>query len=188
MEIEQLMKIIGTIGQAFFFVGLGIFLLGLFVANYNWYFLIPGGLLGGIGAYIIWFLDKKEVDSTIKEYEEWRDKLISTGIMIEVPTNQCEVKSNSYIRDKGVDFNSLDTDVNDAVFGKNYTVLDGKDQNVVLYSTVVNGEEITFISPIIYKESNTLEFLLASRPSTKLFVDRLNKSNFYWDLEFLREN
>jgi hypothetical protein len=183
------MKIIGKLGTGMAYSGVFIFILGFLVpSNYLVYFLVTGAIVGGLGIYIIFSLDKKDDNKALKEYNEWKQKLISTGTLIEVPSEQCEVKSSTYVREKDVDFDSYGTEIHNSITGGDHSILDNKDQNVIMYSTTVGGEGITFYSPIILKEKNTLEFLLSSNPTTKLYVDQFNKSNFYWDLEFLREN
>ena len=183
------MKIIGKLGTGMAYSGVAIFILGfLLPSSYLIYFLLAGGILGGTGFYIMFSLDKRDDNKALAEYNQRKQKLISTGTLIEVPSDQCEVKSSTYVREKPVDFKSLDTEVDNAVFGANHTSMDNKDQNVIKFSTEINGEGITFISPIVYKQSDTLEFLLASRPTTNLYFNPNDINEFYWDLEFLREN
>ena len=183
------MKIIGKLGTGMAYTGAFLFFLAFLVSsNYLVYFFVSGGLLGGIGLYILFSLDKKDDDKALKEYNEWKQKLILTGTLIEVPSDQCEVKSSTYVREKQVDSHSYETQLYNAVIEGDHNILDNKDQNVVTYSTTIEGERIIFYSPVILKEKHTLEFILSSKPMTKLYVDPLNKSNFYWDLEFLREH
>jgi hypothetical protein len=182
------MKFAGYIGTGLLVAGGFIFFLGFKVANYNLYFLIVGGIMAATGFYSLKFLNKREVDNAFAKFDEWRKNLKSNGTEIEVNFEQCELKSNKYREeiDQGYSPTSKYMAL-DALVGKDNTEYNNVDQSVIVFNTELKGEEVTFYSPLINKEKMTLEFLLADKKSTKIYVDRLNKDNYYFDLEFIWE-
>jgi len=55
----------------------------------------------------------------------------------------------------------------------------------IVFKTSLRGKMRTFYSPLIRKDKTTLEFLLASKKETLLFVDRGNAEKYWMDLGFL---
>ena len=182
------MKLAGYIGMGLLVVGAGIFLLGFRVANYSLYFLVGGGIMAGIGFYSLKFLSKKEEDNAFAEFDEWRKALKDSGTTIDVDFSQCELKSNQYREevDQGFTLASKYMAL-DVMAGRDNREYQNVDQSVIVFETDYKGERVTFYSPLINKEKMTLEFLLADKKSTKVYVDRLNKENYYFDLEFIWE-
>lgn len=182
------MKITGYIGTGLLGLGGLVFFLGFKVANYNLYFLVIGGIMAGTGFYLLKFLNKKEEDSAFAEFDEWRKNLKSTGTKIDVNFDECELKSNKYREevDQGYSPTSKYMAL-DALVGKDNTQYNNVDQSIIVFKTEHNGQPATFYSPLINKEKMTLEFLLADKKSTKIYVDRLNKDNYYFDIEFIWE-
>ncbi|MEM1406766.1 MAG: hypothetical protein AAGG59_08330 [Bacteroidota bacterium] len=182
------MKLAGYIGTGLLVVGGFIFFLGFKVANYNLYFLVVGGIMAAIGFYSLKFLNKREEDNAFAEFDEWRQGLKASGTKIEVDFAQCELKSNKYreVVDQGYTPASKYMAL-DALVGRDNTEYNNVDQSVIVFETELSGEKATFYSPLINKEKMTLEFLLADKKSTNIYVDRLNKDNYYFDLEFIWE-
>jgi hypothetical protein len=58
-------------------------------------------------------------------------------------------------------------------------------ESVIVYEhTGPAGKEV-FRSDVILKDKATLLFLLAEQRETSIYVDAANRSNYYFDLEFL---
>jgi hypothetical protein len=45
---------------------------------------------------------------------------------------------------------------------------------------------ITYSSPIIYKNKETLKFLLLNQKNTNIYIDETDFYNFYFDIAFLQ--
>lgn len=58
-------------------------------------------------------------------------------------------------------------------------------QAVLVFETDILGQREQYISATIYKDPATLSFLLDKQKETCIYVDRDNRSNYYFDLEFL---
>ncbi|MCX2746150.1 hypothetical protein OO013_19885 [Mangrovivirga sp. M17] len=180
------MKFAGYIGIGLLVAGGFIFFLGFKVANYNLYFLIAGGIIAAIGFYSLKFLSKREEDNTFAEFDEWRKNLKSNGTKIEVNFEQCELKSNKYREAIDQSYSPISNYMAlDALVGNDNTEYNNIDQSIIVFNTELKGRKATFYSPLISKEKKTLEFLLADKKSTKIYIDKINKDNYYFDLEFL---
>lgn len=180
------MRLLGNIGMVLLVVGGFIFYLGFEVANYNIHFLVIGGTTAAIGFYSLKFLSKKEDESSFAAFDKWRKDLKTNGIEIAVDFDQCELKSNQYREKIERDIShSSEDEVFDALMGHMTPEYNDVDQSVIVFKTEFKGKETTFYSPTINKEKVTLQFLLADKKSTKIYVDRLNKDNYYFDLEFI---
>ncbi|MES1181640.1 MAG: hypothetical protein ABUL44_02480, partial [Flavobacterium sp.] len=66
------------------------------VKQYNLYLIVPGVVLALIGFVAVAFITKKQENTFLAEYNKWKQRLISTGLHIEVDLSKVEVKSNAY--------------------------------------------------------------------------------------------
>ncbi|HUM50292.1 MAG TPA: hypothetical protein PK431_00705 [Chitinophagales bacterium] len=88
--------------------------------------------------------------------EDFKMKLLKHCIIIEVDFEKCEIISNN------------------------------ENECRILFIYIhKNSEMITYSSPIIYKNKETLEFLLLNKKNTNIYIDETNFYNFYFDIEFL---
>ena len=90
------MKVSKLFGKTLLIAGGFIFFMGFKVVNYNLYFLIVGAVMSGLGLYIMYLIDEKEEHQTYSEFNTWKNDLILNGDVIDVPLDQCEIKSNNY--------------------------------------------------------------------------------------------
>ena len=182
------MKFAGYIGTGLLVVGGFVFFLGFKVANYNLYFLALGGIMAVIGFYALKFLNKREEDNAFAEFDVWRKGLKNSGNEIEVDFAQCKLKSNKYREEVEQGYTPTSKYMAlDVLVGRDNTEYNNVDQSVIVFETELRGEKVTFYSPLINKEKMTLEFLLADKKSTKIYVDRQDNDNYYFDLEFIWE-
>ncbi len=139
---------------------------------------------------------------TIKESQdrERLDKLIAelreNGEKIKVDFSKCDIKTNDYTEEQPqygskIDFLTLDLERSiqtwNAISGdddKNIKQVEVY-QSVLVFKNERNGKTETFISRIIPKERATLMFKLSDKKETTLYVDKKNRSRYYFDLEFL---
>lgn len=113
------------------------------------------------------------------------DKLKVTADKIKVDLNSCEIRSNSYSQQipKEKDSRSV---LLDAMYDPDSNIRNIEiNQAVVIYETDINGQREQFYSPPINKDAITLSFLLDRQKETYIYVDRDNRSEYYFDLEFL---
>lgn len=168
-------------------MGTILFFLGFKVANYHLFFLIPGGLMVAIGFYLLKFLNKKEEGKAMYDFNQWRNGLKASGMVLEVDFDQCEIKSNQYREEVVKDhYSPMDNYMAlDALVGHDNTQYNNVDQSIIVFEADLGGEKKTFYSPLVHKDRTTLEFLLLDQKSTKIYVDRANADNYYFDVEFL---
>ncbi|MCB0494987.1 MAG: hypothetical protein KDC79_02530 [Cyclobacteriaceae bacterium] len=182
------MKFTKLLGTGLLVIGGITFFLGFKVANYNLYFLVVGGIMAGIGFYLLKFLNKREENTAFAEFDQWRKELKASGTAVEVNFDQCEIKSNAYREEieKGYSYTSKYMAL-DALVSHDNTEYNTVNQSVIVFNTDYKGESVTFYSPLLNKEQTTLEFLLADKKSTKIYIDSSDRDNYYFDLEFIWE-
>jgi len=163
---------------AFLFWGFG-FAMFLF----GWYFLRYGPSVK----------DSKEM----KRLHKLIDDLKANGEKIRVYFSECEIKTNNYSeeRERYGGPNELTTlaiereiQAWNAIGGhgdKNVKRVDVH-QSVLVFKYENNGQTETFYSGIIPKEIITLRFKLDEKKETTLYVDRKDRSRYYFDLDFLQ--
>lgn len=183
------MKHIKSIGIGLLAIGGFIFFLGFKVKNYNLFFLLTGGIIAAIGFVLSTFIEKREEKIINNEFLNWKSDLINKGIKVEVDLDKCEIKFNSYREEVIKDYYSPSDKYMalDALVGKDNREFQNVNQSILVYKTEVHGNSRTFYSPIIAKDEISLTFLLGNKKKTLIYVDRLDKDNYYFDLEFLNE-
>lgn len=166
----------------------------LFFSNYTgslipypvlWY--IAGILLASAGIAMLWSILFK----TIKQAKQnWREEINAfklTAHKIEVDLSTCEIKTNNYIEEVEK-IKSSEAKFYDALYDPIRNVENREvNQAVLIFETYESGKKKQYYSPTIYKDETTLRFLLARQKQTFIYVDRNNKSHYYFDLEFLNE-
>jgi hypothetical protein len=178
--------------SAYILIGLGIVVF-LFFRYYSGT-LIPypflmwllgiGMIVGGL--IIITKIASKEDASDMENMNSLIKELKETGEMINVEFADCEIKSNNYTEERERYRNSKIQAWN-AIGGdadKNVKQVDIH-QSVIVYNHKQNGEVETFYSRVIPKEKITLMFLLSSKKNITLYVDRDDRTRYYFDLDFL---
>ena len=171
-------------------VGIFIAAIGIKVSNYQLYIILTGFILVGIGVFILIPLLNKEISKAENDYNKWKHNLFINGIKREIDLNHCKIKYNNFKEEITEDDDSYK-------IRSNYEHLDhfitGKDlrefkevkQSVIIAETDFNGTKTKFYSPIIDKDPISLQFLLADKKKTFIYIDRYNSSNYYFDLDFI---
>jgi len=137
----------------------------------------------GLGIFIIFrgsVFTKKERQIIIEDFEEIKN----SGTKIQVNFSDCTIKSNSFVEEKP---RSSDYRVQslDAIYDPNRTVISKEvNQSIIVYDTVIDGEKKRFQSGILNKDRITLEFLLANKRETNIY---LYQDKYFFDLDFLTE-
>ncbi|NVN94207.1 MAG: hypothetical protein HXX18_02865 [Bacteroidetes bacterium] len=139
---------------------------------------------------------------TIKESKENEkikiliNQLIENGEKIIVDLSKCDIKTNNYTEEQSNyggrnDITTLDIERNiqawNALGGdsiKNTKIVEVY-QSVLVYKNQHDGNIETFISRVINKEKTTLMFKLVDKKETILYIDKNDRSRYYFDLEFL---
>lgn len=143
--------------------------------------------MGSAGIALLWSILFK---STKQAEQNWRAKINTfklTAHKIEVDLNACELKTNNYIEEVEK-IKSSEAKFYDALYDPIRNVENREvNQVVLIFETYESGKKKQYYSPTIYKDETTLRFLLARQKRTFIYVDRMNKSHYYFDLEFLNE-
>jgi hypothetical protein len=121
--------------------------------------------------------------------------LKSTGEKIIVEFDKCELKENDYSEE----VDRYTSSIWAPSYYSNLQLLNAMDdpmqnveivevnQAVLVFQQEKNGKTEKFISPILKNEPTTLRFKLAMKKQTVLYVDKLDRSKYYFDLEFLNQ-
>jgi hypothetical protein len=172
---------------AYILMGVGLILLiffnrytGSFIKNKG--LILGGGLVSLIMGAIILLSRTAREKFIVRQYKKRIEGLKNTGEKIKVDLSGCQIKSNDY---------SAEHDVVGLVDGQAFNVVDGNEianvQSMEIYQSVLiskHGAEI-FISSIIPLEQTTLLFKLDNQKITFVYVDRSDRSKYYFDVEFL---
>lgn len=163
--------IVGTIGAIFFWK-----YKGTAISYPNLYFFGCIALVG-IGALGLKRIEK----SNFAELKKHKTNYIELDIdlsKIEVVDNRYFVENKKYHYSK--------TPLMDFIAeGRNPEQYTEINQCRFEYSVVYNGDTLTFVSPIINKDRETLMFKLFAQKRTKLYLDKNDYSNHRLDLDFL---
>ncbi|HXC06528.1 MAG TPA: hypothetical protein VNZ86_17350, partial [Bacteroidia bacterium] len=180
---------------AWLMIGLG-FLLYTFFYTYQghmipypalFYWLGFGLIVGG---YAI--LRRSSRPGKEKAQQETRNKIAhlkSQGEQVTVLFDACVLKTNDYSEEvekyAGSVFGSRIQYMN-ALYNEmdNVEVVDVY-QTVLVFNRVKNGNTYEYHSPVIHKDPETLAFKLGLQKQTTLYIDRMDQSIYYFDLEFL---
>jgi hypothetical protein len=132
----------------------------------------------------------------IKKVKELVDDLKATGEKIEIPLNECEIKENNYSEERdryrSGDIQGLeprfegDIQFWNGLYDSSYNVkMVDVNQSVLIYKHLHNGVEEKFISKVIPRTKQDLNFKFYLQKKTFLYVDKNNRKRYYFDLEFL---
>ena len=168
------------------------FLTYLFFRNYSGH-LIPYPVVWNFAGILLLIAGSLLINSGLtrrdkaddKKYAAEIDSFKLTADKIKVDLNSCEIRSNSYSQQisKAKDSRSM---LLDAMVEPNLNIQNIEiNQAVLVFETDILGQREQYISATIYKDPATLSFLLDKQKETCIYVDRDNRSNYYFDLEFL---
>jgi hypothetical protein len=110
-----------------------------------------------------------------------------TADKIKVDLNNCKIRANNYTEQVEV-VKNYKAQAFDALYDSSKNIANVNiNQAVLIFETDKYGEKERYFSPTIYKDEVTLRFLLDRQKETYIYVDRDNRSRYYFDLEFLNE-
>ena len=178
---------------AFALIGLGI-LTYLFFRNYSGTiipypflcYLVGMAMVVGGGVLLIRTPSRKESKER-EEINKLSEKLKANGEKIQVDFSKCDIKTNDFTKEQER-YSSSRIQMWNAIGGD----ADKKIKQVEVHQSVIvfkhqnNGKTETFFSGLIPKERVTLMFKLGDKKKTTLYVDRYNRSIYYFDLDFLQ--
>lgn len=144
------------------------------------------GLLLMISGYLTykkglaqWYEKKEEdINARILELKQKADK-------VRVDLSVCEIKTNSYSEqvDKVKNYKAK---AFDPLYDSDKSIENiNSNEAVLIFETEKYGEKEHYYSPVIYKDEITLRFMLDKQKETYIYIDKENRSNYYFDLEFL---
>jgi hypothetical protein len=165
---------------------------------YPWIFFVIGfGMFLG-GYFLLRYSAPAPSKADLVKLRQLIDHLKANGDRLPVDLNSCDIRSHDYREAKaahGADNLLVDLTVS-SEFRALMNHLDDHDrtgmqnvqQSVIVFSYANSKTATTerFLSPIIAKDKITLSFYLDRQKQTTLYVDKSNRSLYYFDLDFLK--
>ncbi|MFC4230805.1 hypothetical protein ACFOW1_02810 [Parasediminibacterium paludis] len=154
--------------------------------------------LAGLAMFMIAALLLRNVPTRIQlTLQKQIADLKENGNKIRVDFSQCEIKENNYTEEQ--DKFETPNELFSFGYGQEIQVLDAFtkpshnveqiqiNQSIIFFNYQNNqtGQEEIFVSRVINKDRVTLMFHLEQQKSTTLFVDKINRKKYYFDLAFL---
>ncbi len=142
-----------------------------------------------IGWYILRYGLKFKQLKAIQKQEEFIADLKENGEKITVDLTQCEIKENDYSEmrlpdgRREADLSDFEASSYNESAGEKLTEID---QTVFIYTNRHNGHEETFISPVIPRTGDDLRIKLYLTKTTSLYVDKNDRTKYYFDMGFLK--
>jgi len=163
---------------------------------YSWVFYLVGIAMWITG--FVLFRSSKSIkeNKAIIQLKALVDELKTNGEKIVVNLDQCEIKENNYSEEKER-FKSGDMlgfeprfegDIQfwNGLYDSGYnTEIVDVNQSVLIYTHQHNGVEEKFISKVIPRTKQDLNFKFYLQKNTMLYVDKNNRKRYYFDLTFL---
>jgi hypothetical protein len=152
-----------------------------------------------IGSII--FLRRTPSPKEMKELELLNQKikdLKSNSEKFFVNFSECEIKVNSYVEEKELyeptpNFTKLSIEgqiqaLNALTDETRNTKRIQTHQSVIIYKPDPNNKNLRFVSRVFPYERVELQLKFGNRKGTNIYVDRKDKTNYYFDFEFLDEH
>jgi hypothetical protein len=139
----------------------------------------------GAGVYLVALGLYRIVKHSKKKNTPKKEAFGSVILMVDL-TN-VKVENISFAREKPAEiWETAESRMLDNIVGHNMVPkTEVVNQCTFEYTVVFNGETLTFVSSIIYKDRETLLFKLLMQKETKLYLDKDNPNNHHLDLDFL---
>ncbi|NOU59614.1 hypothetical protein [Marinifilum caeruleilacunae] len=169
-------------------------LLYLFFRNYDgnflpyptlWFFI---GIILAIIGFKLFVTSKSKTEKEIEEsYQSEIKRLKENGDKISVEFKDCEIVSSNYHvelpKSSNYRVQAWDSLYDNGKSAENIEI----NQSRIIYKNENSEDNNVFISPLINKDEITLSFRLSNYKSTVIYVDKLDKDLYYFDLELLDE-
>jgi hypothetical protein len=161
---------------------------------YSWAFYLLGLILWVTGIFLL--RNSKSINN-IKAIEQLKiivNDLKNSGEKIVVDLSKCEIKENNYSEERPRDNYPVvvtpiftgDIEFFDGIYDNRYnTKTVDVNQSVLIYKHLHNGVEEKFISKVIPRTKEDLNFKFYLQKNTMLYVDKNNRKRYYFDLAFL---
>ena len=189
---------------SFLFIVSGLLLITFFriysgeANHYPFLFWMTGLILMIAGGFILYL----HVKTTELTQEKVANTIINDlklkGEKIIVDFSQCEIKGNNYTEEREITNNQSDLiipsseqdiQILNALGGGAMRNIEQVEvtQSVIVFSKQNSRSGLTekFVSPVIYKDKITLSFHMEQQKETNLYVDKKDRSKYYFDLNFL---
>jgi hypothetical protein len=162
-------------------------------------FWLIGFALFFVGYMLIRYTPSVKDQKRVQQLRQLIGDLKANGEKIRVDLSDCEILEHSYSEHRetyGRDSNFLSltgapgihyllNELEDETHG---TGIANVTQSVLIfhYSNERTGQTEKFVSPVISKDRVSLSFYLDKQQQTTLYVDKTDRSRYYFDLAFLR--
>ncbi len=123
-----------------------------------------------------------------EKQKKFIDDLKENGEKIQVDLTQCEIKENDYSEmrlpdgRREADLSDFEAESYSESSGEKLTEID---QTVFIFKHLHNGIEEKFYSPVIPRTGDDLKIKLYLHKTTTLYVDKTDRSKYFFDLDFL---
>lgn len=119
-----------------------------------------------------------------KKEEQVNRALINSGIKITVSIDDCEVKPViDFVEEQ--QSGAMETIMLDALAGKDQLKQNKREGCYLIYKYRTENDEKRLLSTYIAKDPVTLSFILQQRRSITIYINPVNSSEYYFDLNFL---
>jgi hypothetical protein len=162
-------------------------LISLFFRHYNgtmishpWIFYLGSILLGLIGIFLRVLAASTAERAAGQKQSRLIADLKANGEKILVDLTACEIRANHY----------TDTIEIQHVHRPSDIIAEDVQQSVFIFQheNTRKGTIEKFVSPVISKDKITLSFYFDRQRQTTLYVNKVNRSHYYFDLNFLADS
>ncbi|HET6225144.1 MAG TPA: hypothetical protein VFF27_02630 [Bacteroidia bacterium] len=150
-----------------------------------------------IGSILIRSIPSVKQQKSDEQLQKRIQELKNTGERITVNLNDCDIKEHNYTeeQERKSSFNDLaspslkrDIQAWDALFDSSRNVNNVTvNQTILIYTHRSENKAEKFYSSVIPKDRISLMFKLDAQKTTTLYIDKQNRENYYFDLDFLND-
>lgn len=166
------------------------------IIPYPWLCLLIGLASLATGIYLVRASTTSEDKTARKKLYQSIAELRSTGERIEVDLRACSIRTSESLESdpgKQIDLTMFYLIAPSGLYSLSTFIKDRPEEvrgvlrSMIIFSYVNSrtGQTEKFISPIILKDEVSLSFYLDRQQRTTLYVDKTNRSRYYFDLDFL---
>lgn len=148
-----------------------------------------GAIMLLVGSILIGMTPTYRQQKASEESKNFVADIKQNGEKILVDLAKCEIKENDYSEmrlpdgRREADLSDFEAMGRGEAAGEKLTEID---QTVLVYTYEYNGKEEKFRSEIIPKTEEDIRIPLYLQKTTTLYVDKTDRSKYYFDLEFLK--
>ena len=148
-----------------------------------------GAILLFIGVILLWVTPTYAEYKAGQKLKNMETDLKETGEQIKVDLSICEIKENDYSEmrlpdgTREADLSDFEANSYSESAGEKLTEID---QTQFVFTHERNGHIEKFVSPVIPRTGDDLKIKLYLQKTTTLYVDKTDRSKYYFDLGFLK--